>query len=187
MRKAFSVGAVAVVALVLAPAAAEARLHPRLDLVERSVGTAPVRLAPGDAFAVTDVATNRGGKKAPASTTQYFLTSGQTRLVAGSRRVPALKPHRSSRASTRLTIPGDAPAGDYAVAACADATRSIREANERNNCRTAAGLVSVRPKAPPPTAADSDHDGTADSAEATSASTAATRPGTGRARPRTRP
>jgi hypothetical protein len=163
-RRASVVALVLGIALTLT-ATAGARPQTGADLVERSLGVSPAQLAPGDGLTVADVVTNRGGKKAPASTTRYFLTNGKTRLVAGSRRVPTLKAHRSSRARTQLTIPGDTPVGDYSVLACADATRSVRETNERNNCRTAPSQVALRPKAPPPTAADSDHDGTPDSAD----------------------
>jgi hypothetical protein len=149
----------------------------KADLLEKRVGATPATVARGASFTVTDVVTNRGAATARASTTRYYLRRGSVSILAGVRRVPALRPHRSSRARTRLTVPAAAPAAAFTLVACVDATGSVAEANERNNCRAArAPLVVTGPVEPPPPTtttttttttapADSDHDGFVDSSD----------------------
>jgi hypothetical protein len=168
--------AVAAAALV-ATATAGARPQKKADLVERAIGSAPAQLTPGASFTLASVVVNRGAAKAGASVTRYFLRTGQTALVAGVARVPALAPHRRARGSAHHAVPASAGAATYAVVACADALRAVAETNERNNCRTAHGQVTVAaapapaPPPPPPPApgvADSDQDGTPDNADCAS-------------------
>jgi hypothetical protein len=45
-------------------------------------------------------------------------------------------------------VPATLQVGTYSLIACADGTHVVREASERNNCRTAATKVVV--KKPPP-------------------------------------
>ncbi len=117
---------------------------------------------------VGDVAANRGAPPARRSLTRYYLKSSRTILLAGTRRVPALAPHRRSGGRAHLRIPAGTPGGQYAVVACVDATRRVRERHERNNCRAARGRVAVPgpdgavPPSKPPSplrSVDSDHDG----------------------------
>jgi hypothetical protein len=161
---------VTVVAATLANGfSAEGHGRLRADLVERRLGNPPAELAAGQAFAVGDVAFNRGASTARGSTTRYYLVSGGTVLPVGARRLPALKRHQRSRGKVRLAVPADAPAGRYSLRACVDATQRVAEANERNNCRAATGSVVVpgpggvvppsSPAPPPVSSADSDGDG----------------------------
>ena len=166
--------AVAALALTLT-AGAGARPRGKADLVEKRISPTPAQVAPGASFTVTDVVMNRGARMARASATRYYLRNVGASILVGVRRVPALKPHRSSRAQARLTVPEAAPAAVFALVACVDATRSVAETNERNNCHAATARLSVtRPVAPPPattttttttTAVDSDHDGFTDTAD----------------------
>src|SRR5690348_4959847 len=142
-----------------------------------SIGNPPAQLTAGESFVVGDVAANRGPVGAGWSVTRYYLVSGGTVLVAGLRRVPALKGHHRSRGRVRLSIPASASPGRYSLLACADATRRVAERNERNNCRAARGSVVVPgpggvvgpggavPPPPPMSSADSDGDGFPDSVD----------------------
>ena len=147
---------------------AEARTSARADLIVGRLGNPPKRVAAGHGFAITDVVSNRGPASARRSVTRYYLTSGKRVLLAGTRRVPALTAHGRSRGRAHLTIRAGAPGGRYSVIACVDATRRVRERNERNNCRAARRRVAVPgpdgvvPPSQPSSrlgSVDSDHDG----------------------------
>src|SRR6185437_16123060 len=122
-------------ALAIGPAA-DARNRRRPDLVERQLGNPPAQLAAGNSFMVNDAVLNRGGSRAGASVTRYYLVAGRTVLVIGSRRVPGLKRHGRSRGRVRLSIPAGALGGRYSLLACADASHHVTESKERNNCRS---------------------------------------------------
>ncbi len=94
---------------------------------------------------VTDVVRNVGSGTAPASTAGYYL--GRVRI--GRRAVPRLRPRGSSRGALTLTIPTAVPRGLYRLRACADDRGSVRESDERDNCRVAAQPVRVADRTPP--------------------------------------
>ena len=71
----------------------------------------PAQVRAGGSFRVVDVVVNRGSARAPKSVTRFFLRAGKASLLAGSRRVPRLKPHGSSRAAVLLSVPRSAPCG----------------------------------------------------------------------------
>ena len=50
-----------------------------------------------------------------------------------------------STGSAVATVPAGTAAGTYFVLACADDTAQVVEANEVNNCRAAAGTVTIGP------------------------------------------
>lgn len=94
----------------------------------------------GNPVFVTEVTQNIGILEAPASTTRYYLSNTlpinpSTARVIGERRVPLLLPGESSDQNTlRFQLPNDLAAGNYYIAACADADREIAELDEDNNC-----------------------------------------------------
>ena len=144
----------------------------RADLVESRLGDPPARLAAARPFVVTDIATNRGAGRSARSVTRYYLRSGKTSLLAGSRRVPALGRGARSRSRVRLKVPRGAPGVRFSVVACVDATHRVRERNEHNNCRVSRGrLVLAGPHGaasgslPTGSSADSDRDGSPDSVD----------------------
>jgi hypothetical protein len=157
-----------IAAAVGGAANAQARTSARADLIVGRLGNPPKRVVAGHGFAISDVVSNRGAAPAQRSVTRYYLTSGKRVLLAGTRRVPALAAHGRSRGRAHLTIRAGAPGGRYSLIACVDATRRVRERNERNNCRAARrrvavpgpdGAVPPSQPSPPLGSADSDHDG----------------------------
>jgi hypothetical protein len=111
------------------------------DLVESRVSVSQQ----GRSLRVSDVVRNRGGTTATASKTGYYLA----RVRIGTRSVESLRPATASRSSKALRIPSSVPQGSWRLLACADAGARIRESNERNNCRSAIGLVEVGDLVPP--------------------------------------
>lgn len=143
-------------ALVLAGVAAPGPVKRRApDLVVGSVGAPPPVLQPGDRFAVGDRVRNAGNRVARRFDVGYYLSANRrfdakdVRL-AGTRSVRELRAGWSSPGSTTLLIPRSIESGEYLVLACADASKRVRERNERNNCRAAARstAVSFPPAAP---------------------------------------
>jgi hypothetical protein len=164
---------------------ANAQARTRADLVESRLGNPPARMAATRSFTITDVATNRGGARARQSVTRYYLRSGKTSVLAGARRVPALKHSGRSRGRVRLKVQAEAPGGRYSIVACVDATHRIREGNERNNCRVSRRRLAVAgpnsagsSSTPTASSADGDHDGYPDSVDC-APSKASIHPGAG--------
>jgi CARDB len=146
-------------ALVLAaPAAAIARP----DLVVKSVTVAADEAEVGSTLEATDRTFNRGARRAPRSTTGYWLSVDQARgggdVPVGSRQVPRLRPDTGNTGSADIQVPAELATGEWYVIACADAAKVIPEAQESNNCRATAAPLQVVP-APPP---DTDGDGSPD-------------------------
>jgi hypothetical protein len=149
-----------------------AQARSRADLVESRLGNPPARLSARRSFTVTDMATNRGPARSRRSLTRYYLRSGRTSLLAGTRRVPALAHAGRSRGRVRLKVRSGAPGGRYSVVACVDARHQVKEGNERNNCRVARRRLAVSGPhgaasgaVPTGSSADSDHDGFPDSVD----------------------
>lgn len=109
----------------------------------RSV-TAPSSVDAGSSFEVTDVAMNKGRKRAKKSTITYSLSSSATSagngaLVFGTRPVPKLKPRSSSSGSATLKLPAATKPADYFLIACVGG--KFREKSKRNNCKAAGPLT----------------------------------------------
>jgi subtilase family serine protease len=148
---ALAIGTVTALALILqATATGSTHKKGRPDLLETSVTNPPASVAPGESFTETDVVKNRGRGNAHASVTRYYLDSGTTRLVAGSRPVASLKQGQANKGTARLFVPKTAAIGAYSVMACADAGNVVKESNETNNCRDAGAKLLVH-EPPPPT------------------------------------
>ena len=109
----------------------------------------------GGRLPITSKVSNKGAGKAGASSLGFFLSTDAKRgndiRLKPARKVKALAARASSRATTNTTVPASAPLGEYRVIACADVAKAVAESNEKNNCRTAVGSVTI---GPPPTAVD---------------------------------
>jgi hypothetical protein len=141
---------VSLVASGLALAGIRAGDGGRPDLIVSSVSTPNGFVVfQGSGFQVRDRTRNIGSASARATVTRYYLSANGHRTVAGQRSMARLRPHRSSTGSATATAPATLQLGTYSLVACADGARAAREANERNNCRTAAAKVIVK-KPPPP-------------------------------------
>ena len=134
--------------VLAAPADAKRRVRP--NLVERSVSDpTPSSGQVGAHFTVRDVVKNAGRKTAPKSVTTFCLNGRQEigcGWFAGSRTVPALKPGKKSRKTTNLTIPSglaDDTGSSWWVIACSDGPAKVKESNENDNCKLAAGKITV--------------------------------------------
>ena len=132
-----SVLALAVVALMLAPAGASTA-PPRPDLVVSSL-SARGSLVSGRSVTVTITTRNAGQRRAGASRTRLYLSrdrslSSLDKLLGGVS-VPALSPGQSVLRRIAVTVPATSPpAGE--LLACADGGRAVAEASEANNCRS---------------------------------------------------
>ncbi|HEX2233470.1 MAG TPA: CARDB domain-containing protein, partial [Thermoleophilaceae bacterium] len=129
----------------LGAAGAAARAGP--DLKVSGVSASTGSLSAGDPLKVRVTTRNVGRRPAKRSSTRLYLSrdakksKGDVRL--GSTGIPALKPRKSSRRTIRATVSAAAPPAGYRLLACADDVLKIREKNERNNCRTARGSLTV--------------------------------------------
>ena len=137
--------AVAIV-LTLAAGAAEAAARDRPDLTVGAVADPPAFAAPGSTFTAEDVTVNGGRRRASRSWTGYRLSPAG---LVGGRPVPALLRRQRSRGSAMVTVPSWIADGAYRLVACADALHTVRERDERDNCRSPAGLLVVDTTPPP--------------------------------------
>jgi hypothetical protein len=132
---------IAATLLIAAPASAASR--PDLKVTSVSVGAGTV--TPGQGVKLGDGTKNAGRVTAKASTTSYYLSSDNRKsasdFLVGSRKLKKLRARKSSSGAATATIPRSIVPGDWFVIACADATRRVRESNERNNCRAGSQLT----------------------------------------------
>ena len=144
-----AITAVALIALV-AGTAESAAARPDLVVTQTSwtdyKGLDPdeVIAGPGAQLRIVERTRNAGDDFARGSSTSYLLrrSDGRTRRL-GSRPVEALAPGGSTRAAQDVFVTEAVAPGTYRLLACADDRRRIREESERNNCRTASGLLRV--------------------------------------------
>ena len=122
---------------------------PTADLAVTAVSDPPATVAPGGSFLLTDTTLNVGPVLVPATTTRYVLSVDAARstddIVVGARGMGTLGAGVPSTGSAVATVPAGTAAGTYFVLACADDTAQVVEANEVNNCRAAAGTVTIGP------------------------------------------
>jgi subtilase family serine protease len=140
---------VSLTASAVALASTCGRESARPDLVVSSLSNPPAVVIQGGSFPVKDRTRNIGGASARATVTQYYLSSSGHRTAAGRRSVIRLRARRSSLGSADAKVSPTLGPGTYSLLACADGARAVKEANERNNCRTAATSLVVK-KPPPP-------------------------------------
>jgi PKD repeat protein len=137
------------IVLMLAAGGADAAAHDRHsrpDLTVRALTEPPTFAAPGSTFTAEDVTVNEGRRRASRSWTGYRLAHGGR---VGGRPVPALHRWERSRGSAVVTVPPAIADGAYRLVACADALHAVRERDERDNCRSSAGVVVVDTASPP--------------------------------------
>jgi hypothetical protein len=109
------------------------------DLVVSKL-SAPSTAQVGQTISIFNVVKNYDGKKAAQSVTRFYLskdaaiTPGDDRYL-GRRQIPELPPLKTSKASNSVVVPADLPPGTYYIGAMADATKSVNEADEKNNVR----------------------------------------------------
>src|SRR5918999_264957 len=114
-------------ALVL-PSVASARP----DLQVRAVSTPSFQEAPGSRLTGSATVLNTGDRTARPSRLGFYLSrdrrkgSGDFRLRPRPR-VRARRPRTRARLLRTLTVPRGVPPGNYALVACADDTRRVRE------------------------------------------------------------
>jgi dienelactone hydrolase len=99
-------------------------------------------------FVVKNAGRASAGRSAAALSVRVAGRSRGVTLAA----VQPLRRSKSATAKVRASAPRDLRAGTYAVRACADAGRAVRESSERNNCRTVGSLrvAATVPGAPVP-------------------------------------
>jgi subtilase family serine protease len=122
---------------------------PVADIAVTAVSDPPAAVAPGGSFLVTDTTQNVGPVLVPATTTRYVLSLDAVRsaddVVVGARGMGTLGAGVPSTGSAVATVPAGTAAGAYVLLACADDTAQVVEASETNNCRAAAGTVTIGP------------------------------------------
>ena len=133
------------VALV-APTVATAA--PRPDLRVLSVRTGSTQEAPNSLLTATVRVVNSGRGAARATRLGLYLSLDRRKGRGDFRlrprpRVSARRPRSRLRMLRTYRVPAGVPAGDYALVACADDTRRVRERRERNNCRSAARRIRI--------------------------------------------
>jgi hypothetical protein len=123
------------------------------NLIVRKVSLPSQRAAPGDNIKTTDVTYNAGPSGAARSRTAYLLSADSRRsrsdLSLGARKVGRLGAGANSSGRIALKVPSFFPVGTYRIIACADFDRSVRERNERDNCR-ASGVLQLEQSGPTP-------------------------------------
>ncbi|WP_372790285.1 CARDB domain-containing protein [Paraconexibacter sp.] len=154
--------------LVAQDAAAAKRPPARADIAPLSVALT----GEGRTLQVRYKAINRGRRTAgPTVTRMYLSTDARLDLKArrvktkkGTRRVLAdpaatltprltrLRSRRTTTARATATVPARLRSGRYRVFLCLDATRRVRESNERNNCRSTSLVLPLRRPAAAPVA-----------------------------------
>jgi CARDB len=150
MRTVTLIAGTALVAATLAAAATTARP----DLVVTSVSLSRTVIFPGGSFRVEDITRNRAAAGAGPSVNGYVLVyaDAQQHIRAlkalGRRSLARLGAGASSRGSRLVRTSKSLKPNTYWIKVCADATRSVRESNERNNCRLSPQLIVKAPPLP---------------------------------------
>jgi hypothetical protein len=154
-RRTAALGVTTVIAVGLFAAhgpAAEAAPK-RADLSVTTIGAAPAVALPGASFGVTATVANRGRAAASPTKLTVYLSKdkrlGAGDLAGGTVTVTKVAPGRKQAVTVKAKVPAKATGG-YWVLACADATKKVREASEKNNCRTSRSRVSIGGSGPTP-------------------------------------
>ena len=136
----------ALLGALAAPAAA------RPDLQVRAISTPSTQEAPGGRMTVSTTVRNAGNRTARSSRVGFYLSLDRRKSRGDFRLRPrallrARRPRTRARLLRTLTVPSGIPAGrSYALIACADDTRRVRESRERNNCRSASRRLPIVPR-----------------------------------------
>jgi hypothetical protein len=128
-------------ALWVSVGGAVASSSPRPDLVVSRVAA----VLDGGALHVKAVVVNHGAAPAPRSVASFELGG----IRVGVRVLRGLRAGAETRVRATLVVPVSIPAGSYRLRVCVDATRRIREGNERNNCLAATPRLTLGDRRPP--------------------------------------
>lgn len=136
------------IALVAAGAASAANHgQGRPDLIVRRVTFSPASLAAGGQLKIHDRRANTGSSAAGRTTVGYYLVAtgaAKRRIRLGGGSLGRLRPGGAPVGVKRVAVPAAAAGAGWRVLACADDLHRVRERREHNNCRAAAGLLTVR-------------------------------------------
>jgi hypothetical protein len=154
--------------MAAAPAGAKTALP---ELVVTKISKPPKTKTLGSKLGLVVKVTNEGGSSASASKLGLYLAKGKKhtkkdRLLKRVK-VKALASGKTRKLKLKAKLPAKLKPGTYRVFACADDTRRVKEAKERDNCRGSRKLRLVRnaraianlPATAPPAAAFSMSDG----------------------------
>jgi lysozyme len=140
-------GAIAVGACPSAASASSHGAHSQPKLVVKSVSGSPNRLSVGGSITLTDQTKNAGKTRTKRSITAYLLSpgtgSGEAGNLLGTRRVPRLRPGRSSSRSLTVPLSRSIPAGIYQLSACANYQPKTKRRKAKNSCRVASTAVTL--------------------------------------------
>ena len=148
--------AVLIAALLTVLAVPGAAAAARPDLQVRAISSASSQEAPGSRLTGSVTVRNRGAGTARPSRVGLYLSRDRRKNAGDHRlqprpRIGTRRPRSFVRLLRTFRVPAGVPAGNYALVACADDTRRVRESRERNNCRSAAGRIRIiRPSTPNP-------------------------------------
>jgi subtilase family serine protease/photosystem II stability/assembly factor-like uncharacterized protein len=123
---------------------------PGPDLVVTAVGDPPATARRGTRITVGDTLQNIGTATAIASRVSYYLSvdavkdSGDVALN-GVRAPGALSPGATSTGAILVIVPSSTTPGVYSLLACAAEAGIMAELDVTNNCRPAAGTITISP------------------------------------------
>jgi len=153
-------GAVGAAAFLLALVVASPAIGaPQVDMATTPAVSAPAR--PDLKVTAGTVRASRGrmlgsftvrnvGRRAGRSYARLTVRAAAKPRVLARFAVPPLKRAATRRLNVKVNVPQGLPPGSFALRACADSRRQIRERSESNNCRTVGRLSMVAAPAPAP-------------------------------------
>lgn len=150
--------------LALAPAAGAKTKPAAPDLVVKKVSKPPKAKTVGQKLKLVVKVANVGAAGAKKSKLGVYLGSGKKHVKKDKRlkrvKVKPLAAGKGKKLKVRITIPAKTKAGTYRLFACADDTKKVKEAKERN-CKGTRKIALAAKPAPvaPPAAAFTMSDG----------------------------
>jgi trimeric autotransporter adhesin len=111
--------------------------------------TAPSSAVAGTSINVSDTTKNQGADTAPASVTNFYLSTNLSLdaadLLVASRPVSPLAAGLSETGTAPLVIPASTPAGTYYIIAKSDSDDTIPEAIDNSNTRVRSISITAAP------------------------------------------
>lgn len=140
--------------LALAPAAAaKPRGAAQPDLVVKKVSQPPKTNTVGTKLKLVVKVANKGGGKAGKSKLGLYLGKGTKHTKKDKRlkrvKVKPLAAGKGKKLKLHVTLPAKSTLGGYRLFACADDTKKVKEARERN-CKGTRKITLVAQSVPPP-------------------------------------
>ncbi len=149
--------------LAFAPAAVAKTTPPRPDLVVKKVSKPPKAKTVGTKLKLVVKVANVGAAGAKKSKLGVYLGKGKKHKKKDKRlkrvKVKPLAAGKGKKLMVRITIPAKTKAGTYRLFACADDTKKVKEAKERNCKGTRKISLQAVPVTPPPAPAFTMSDG----------------------------